>query len=166
MKSIRFRLLIAAVAVLLATAISKSQTADDAPPPPPMHGHGDAFGMADDMRFLAERLNLSDDQRAQMKAILHKEHQSIKPLFEQAHQIDLQLRQYAEGTYEEKSVRALAAQKAQLDVELTVEKTRIHNELFQVLTADQQAKMKEMEAQHEARMQQHMHDAPPAPPEQ
>jgi Spy/CpxP family protein refolding chaperone len=165
-KSIRFRLLIAAVAVLLGTAISKSQTAADAPAPPPMHGPRHAFGMADDMRFFAERLNLSDDQREQMKTILHKEHQSIKPLFEQAHQIDLQLRQYAEGTYEEKAVRALAAQKAQVEVELAVHHTRVHNELFQVLTADQQAKMKEMEAQHEARMQQHMHDAPPAPPEQ
>ena len=39
MKSIRFRLLIAAMAVLLGSAIAKSQTATDAPPPPPMHGH-------------------------------------------------------------------------------------------------------------------------------
>ena len=37
MKSIRFRLLIAAVAVLLGSALAKSQTAADAPAPPPMH---------------------------------------------------------------------------------------------------------------------------------
>ena len=43
MKAIRFRFLIAALAVLLGTAIAKSQTADDTPPPPPMHGHH--FGM-------------------------------------------------------------------------------------------------------------------------
>ena len=165
MKSIRFRLLIAAVAVLLGTAISKSQTTD-APPPPPMHGH--EFGMSGGhmMGFFADYLNLSDEQRAQMKAILHKEHPAMKPLFEQAHQIDLQLRLYAEGTYDEAKVRVLAAQKAQLEVEMTVQKTRIHNELFQVLTPDQQAKMKEMEARHEARMERHMQEAPPAPPEE
>jgi len=53
-----------------------------------------------------------------------------------------------------------------VEVELTVQRTRIHNELFQVLTTDQQAKMKEFEARREARMQKHMQEAPPAPPEQ
>jgi len=167
MKSIRFRLLIAAVAVLLGTAISKSQTAADTPPPPPMHGNHHEFGMGEQMLgFFADYLNLSDAQQAQMKSILQKEHPVMKPLFQQSHQIDLQLRQYVQVTYDEAKVRALATQKAQVDAEITVQKTRIHNELFQVLTADQQAKMKEMEARHEARMQKHMHDAPPAPEEQ
>ena len=44
MKSIRFRLFVAALAVLLGGAIAKSQTADAvAPPPPPRHAH--AWGM-------------------------------------------------------------------------------------------------------------------------
>ena len=101
-----------------------------------------------------------------MKAIMQKEHPAMKPLFQQSRQIEQQLRQYAEGTYDEAKVRTLAAQKAQVEVELTVQRTRIHNELFQVLTADQQAKMKEFEARREARMQKHMQEAPPAPPEQ
>jgi len=167
MKSIRFRLLIAAMAVLLGTVIAKAQTGTDAPPPPPMHGHGHGYGMGERMvGFFADYLNLSDAQQAQIKTILQKEHPVIKPLFQQSHQIDLQLRQYAQGTYDEAKVRTLAMQKAQVEAELTVQKTRIHNELFQVLTADQQAKMKETEARHEARMQKHMHDAPPAPPEE
>jgi Spy/CpxP family protein refolding chaperone len=41
-------------------------------------------------------------------------------------------------------------------VQLKVEETRIHNELFQLLTPDQQTKMKEFEANRQARMQQHM----------
>lgn len=168
MKSIRFRLLIAAVAVLLGTAIAKSQTAQDAPPPTPMHGHGygHGFGMGERMGFFARELNLTDDQKAQMKAIMQKERPAMKPLFEQSHQIDLQLRQYAQGTYDEAKVRALAAQKAKVEIELTVQRTRIHNELFQVLTPDQQSQLKQMEANHEARMQKHMQEAPPAPPEQ
>jgi len=166
MKSIRFRLLLAALAVLLGTALAKSQTAADAPPPPPVHGYGHGFGMGEHMLgFFTDYLDLSDAQQAQVKAIMQKEHPVLKPLFQQSHQIDLQLRQYAQGTYDEAKVRALAQQKAQVEVEMTVQKTRIHNELFQVLTADQQAKMKDFEARREARMQRHMPDAPPAPPE-
>jgi Spy/CpxP family protein refolding chaperone len=166
MKLIRFRLLIAALAVLLGAAIAHAQTADaGAPPPPPFHDHG--FGMGERMLgFFAERLNLTDAQQAQIKAVMQKEHPALKPLFQQSHQIELQLRQYAEGSYDETKVRALATQKAQVEAELSVQETRIHNELFQVLTAEQQSKLKEMEATHEARMQSHMRQTPPAPAEE
>lgn len=164
MKSIRFRLLIAALAVFLGSAIAQSQTASDATPPPPMHHHG-AYGMHR-MGFFAKGLNLTDDQKAQMKTIMQKEHPAMKPLFQQQHQIDQQLRQYVEGTFDAAKVQALATQKAQIEAQLTVAQTRVHSEMYQVLTTDQQTKLKEMEANHEARMQQHMHDAPPAPPEQ
>jgi periplasmic protein CpxP/Spy len=164
MKSIRFRLLIAAMAVLLGSAIAKSQTTTDAPMPP-MHGHG--FGMEGHrMGFFARELNLTDDQKAQMKTIMQKEHPTMKPLFQQEHQINQQLRQYVEGTYDEAKVRSLAAQKAQIGVELTVAETRVHNQLYQLLTAEQQTKLKQIEANHEARMQKHMNEAPPTPPEE
>src|SRR5271169_654291 len=164
MKSIRFRLLIAAMAVLLSSVIAKSQTTTDAPPPP-MHGHG--YGMHGQMMgFFGKALNLTDDQKAQMKTIMQKEHPTMKPLMQQQHLVDQQLRQYVEVAYDEAKVRTLATQKAQIQVELTVAQTRIHNQLYQLLTTDQQAKLKQMEANHEARMQQHMNQAPPAAPEQ
>src|SRR5215471_6176920 len=164
MKSIRFRLLLSVLAVLLGTAIAKSQTADNAPSPPPMHAH---YGMHGHMMgFFAKQLNLTDDQKSQMKAIMQKEHPTLKPLFQQQRQIDLQLRQYVEGQFDQNKVQALAAQKAQIEAQLTVQQTRIHNEMYQLLTPDQQAKLKQIEASHEARMQKHMQEAPPAPPEQ
>jgi Spy/CpxP family protein refolding chaperone len=86
-------------------------------------------------------------------------------LFQQLHQTKQQLRQYEEGTYDETKVRALAAQESQAQVELTVQKTRIHSELFQLLTPDQQAKMKQFEANREARMAKHMNNAPATPEE-
>lgn len=160
MKSIRFRLLIAALAVLLGSAISRAQT-DTAPAPPPMHGH--EFGMGEHMmEFFADYLNLSDTQQTQIKAVLQKERPTLKPLFQQLHQTESQLKQYEEGAYDEAKVRTLATQQSQTQIELTVQKTRIHNELFQMLTPDQQAKMKEFEANREARMQKHMNAAPPA----
>lgn len=167
MKSIRSRFLIAALAVLMGSMVAQSQTAADAPSAPPMHGH--EFGMGPHMMgFMAQKLNLTDDQKAQMKAVFQKEHPTIKPLMQQQHQIDTLLRQYVEGPFDQAKVQALAAQKAQIQAQLTVQETRIHNELYQLLTADQQAQLKQMEAQHETRMQQHMNgnEEPPTPPEQ
>ncbi|MFZ0309163.1 MAG: Spy/CpxP family protein refolding chaperone [Candidatus Sulfotelmatobacter sp.] len=162
MKSIRFRFLVAALAVLLGSAIAKSQTADA---PPPMRGH--EFGMEGHMMgFFAKYLDLSDTQREQMKAVMQKERPTLQPLMQQLHQMESQLKQYEEGTYDEAKVQPLVAQQAQTMVQLKVQETRIHNELFQLLTADQQAEMKEFEANREARMQQHMQSAPPAPAEQ
>ncbi len=79
MKSIRFRLLVAALAVMLGGAIAKSQTADATAP---VHGH--AFGMRGPMMgFFGRYLDLSDAQRAQMKAVLQKEHAAMKPQMQQ-----------------------------------------------------------------------------------
>lgn len=165
MKSNCFRLLVAAMAILLGTAIANAQTSDDATAAPPMQGH--QFRMHDHMMgFFSKALNLTDEQKTQMKAIMQKEHPTLKPLMQQEHQIDAQLRQYVEGTYDEAKVRALAGQKSQIEVELTVAHTRVHNEMYQVLTTEQRAQLKEMEAKHEARMQSRMHDASTAPTEQ
>lgn len=165
MKSIRFRLMVAALAVLMGSTIAKSQATDQstAPPPPPaMHhhfaGHGEMMG------FLAKKLNLTEDQKAQMTALMKKEHPAMQPLFEQKHNLDIQLRQYVEGTFDEAKVQALAAQKAQVEAQLTVAQTRIHNQLYAMLTPEQQSQLKEMEAKHDARMQERMnHHAPAAP---
>ena len=166
MKPFRYRLLIAAIAVVLGSTIAKSQTAAEAPPSPPVQGVEDnREGM---LRFFAKTLNLTDDQKAQMTALMQKEHPAMKPLFQQQHQLEKELRQYVEGPYDEAKVRALAVQKAQVETELTVAQTRIHNGLYQLLTADQRAQLKELEAQHDARIEQEMnrHHGPPAPSEQ
>ena len=170
MKSFRFRLLVAALSVVLVSVIAKSQTTTDAPPPAPMHGH--EFGMGGPgmggprMEFLAKQLNLTDDQKTQIKAIMEKERPTMQPLRQQERQIDQQLRQYVDGKYDATSVQDLAAQKALIQTQLTVAETQLHNQLYQLLTADQKAQLKQIEANHEARMQKHMHQAPPAPPAQ
>jgi Spy/CpxP family protein refolding chaperone len=164
MKSIRFRFLVAALAVTLGAVIAKSQTADT--PPPPMHEHGHGFGMEGHrLGFFAKYLNLTDDQKTQMKEVLHKEHATMKPLMQQMHQMNLQLKQYEEGTYDEAKVQALVSQQAQTLVQLKVQETRIHNELYQMLTPDQQTKLKEFEANREARSQKHMQATPASAPQ-
>lgn len=170
MKSISSRLLIAALAVLMGSAIARSQTTDNTPPPPPPGPHPHAFHMGGPrMEFFSKQLNLTDDQKTQMKAVMDKAHPAMKPLMQQQHQIDLQLRQYVQGTFDQAKVQALANQKAQIQAQMTVAETQVHNQLYQLLTSEQQSQLKEMEANHEARMQQRMNRmnaAPPAPPEQ
>ena len=163
MKSIRIRLLIAAMAVLIGSTIARSQTAE-AVSAPPVRAH--AFGMGDGMRFFSKQLNLTDDQKTQMKSILQKEHPAMKPLMQQQRQIDQQLRQYVEGTFDQEKVQALATQKAQIQAQMTVQETRIHNQLYQVLTTDQREQLKQLEAQRQQRMEQRMKQASPAATEQ
>ncbi len=160
MKTIRFRFFAAALAVLLGTAVAKSQTADA---PLPMHGHEFGGSM---MGFLAKQLDVTDAQKAQMKTIMQKEHATMHPLMQQIHSLDQQLKQYSEGIFDPVKVQVLVAQQSQTLVQLKVEETRIHNELYQLLTPEQQARMKELEANREARMQQHMQSEAPATPEQ
>jgi protein CpxP len=163
MKSIRFRFLVAALAVMLGAAVVHAQTADTSSAPSP-HEHGMGMGMEGHeghmMGFFAKYLDLTDAQRTQIKGVMHKEHATMKPLMMQVHQLDQQLRQYVEGTYDDAKVQALVPQQAQSLVQMKVQETRIHNELYQLLTPDQQTKMKDFEAQHEQRMQKHMQGAP------
>jgi Spy/CpxP family protein refolding chaperone len=154
MKSFSFRFLIAALAVLLGSYVANAQTADATTPPPP---HAHQFGMrGEHMGFFPHQLNLTDDQKSQMKTIMHTAHPAMKTLFQQQHQIEVQLRQYVEGNYNDAKVRALATQKAQIEVELTVAQTKLHNQMYQLLTSDQQSQVKELEAKHEAQMQERM----------
>lgn len=167
MKSIRSRFLIAALAVLMGSAIARSQTTADTPPPPPPHPHGFRMG-GPGMEFFSKQLNLTDEQKTQMKAVMEKQRPTMKPLMQQQHQIDLQLRQYVQGTFDQAKVQALANQKAQVQAQITVAETQVHNQLYQLLTPEQQTQLKQMEANREARMQQHMSsmNEPPAPPEE
>ena len=162
MKSIRFRLLVAALAVTLGSALAHSQSTDTTPPPP-RHGHG--FGMAGhEIGFYVKVLGITDDQKTQMKAVLQKEHPTMKPLMQQKHQLNSQLKQYEEGTFDAAKVQTLVAAQSQTLVQIKVNEARIHSELYQLLTSDQQAKLKELQAARQAKMQQHaQNEGEPAP---
>ena len=102
-------------------------------------------------RYFAKYLNLTDEQRTQMKTVLQKEHATMKPLMQQMHSLQEQLKQYEEGTFDQAKVQALVTEQTQTLVQLKVNETRIGNELYQVLTPEQQSQMKEKEAEHEQR---------------
>jgi len=157
MKSTRIRVLTIGAAVVLAVAAAIAQG---------MHGHGGPDGDFHHMMgFFTRALDLSSDQQAQVKAIWEKEKPTIQPLVQQMHQNHAAMRALeASGPFDETKTRALATQNAQTMIEIQVQHARIKSEMMQVLTADQKAKLAQIEAKHEAHMG-HMKDHMAPPPE-
>jgi Spy/CpxP family protein refolding chaperone len=166
-KPIRVRLLVAGLAVLLATAIARSQSTETAPPAgPPMHGPGAMMG-EHMLSYFTKALNLTEDQQTQAKTILNNSKSTFKALMQRQREIDQQLHSQAEGSFDAKQVQMLASQKALIQSRLTIAETELHHQLYQLLTTDQQTQLKQLEAEREARMQQRrQQDAATVPPAQ
>jgi periplasmic protein CpxP/Spy len=149
MKSTRIRILTVGAAVLLAAAAAIAQG---------RHGFG---GPGGDFHHMLRQLDLTADQHTQVKAIFEKEKPALQPLMQQMRQNHASMRTLeASGPFDEAKTRALATQNSQTMIELEVEHARIKSEIMQILTADQKAKLAQIEANHAARMSKH---APPPP---
>jgi periplasmic protein CpxP/Spy len=153
MKSIRFRILSVAAALLAGAAILFAQG---------MHGHGgpDA-GFGNMLGHYADALDLTSAQQDQIKAIWEKEKPTLRPLMQQMRQNRAATEALVEnGPFDEAKTQALATQHAQTTITLEVEHARMKSEMLQVLTADQKAKYQQLEAKHQSRMQKSMPAAP------
>lgn len=146
MKLTRSKILMAALAISVLGAVAAAQGH--------MHGgmHGDHM-----LSFMTDYLDLTDAQQAQAKDILDKGKATMEPLIQQMGQSHSDIAQVVHsGSFDEARVRSLAAQQSQAMQEMIVQKARIDSQLFQILTADQKAKMLKHEAQHEQRFMKHM----------
>ncbi len=149
MKSTRIRILTIGAAVVLAAAAAIAQGP---------HGFG---GPGGEFRHTLKQLDLTGDQHSQVKAIWEKEKPTLQPLMQQMRQNHTAMKALeASGPFDEARTRALATQNSQTLVELQVEHARIKSEIMQILTADQKAKLAQIEANREARMSKY---APPPP---
>jgi periplasmic protein CpxP/Spy len=153
MKSNRWKFITAAIAVaVLGAAAALSATAGHGH----WHGRGDAMFGGPGMGFMGHYLNLTDDQKAQVKQIMQKEKPTFQPLMQQLRQSREQERQIAEAsTFDESAARALATQRAQVMTDLTVQRLRVESELYQVLTPDQKTKLNDFLDKRAQRFQQH-----------
>jgi len=154
MKSTRKRILIisAAVVLIVAAAIAQGR-----------HGFG---GPGGDFHHMLKQLDLTSAQHDQVKAIFEKEKPTLQPLMQQMRQNHQAMKALeSSGPFDEAKTRALATQNAQVMIELEVAHARTRSEIMQILTADQKAKLAEIEANKEARMQEHMKNHTPPPPE-
>ena len=109
------------------------------------------------MDHMGRYLQLSDAQKAQVKQIRANEKPTITPLMQQLHENQKQLRDLEQsGTFDEAKVRALAAEQAQIQTNLTVEKSRTRTQIFALLTPEQKTKAIEMSNRREQRFQKHV----------
>lgn len=94
---------------------------------------------------LFDRLNLSDAQKQQIKALRDKQRTDAEQYHEQLRSTHEQMRALVEAAaFDETAVRALAAQEAQIATELHVVEARTGNAIFNTLTAEQKTKLAEL----------------------
>ena len=155
----------AAVAAMVTTGFVHAQTQDGAGAPAPRHerrgpggpggpggfgrgGFGGPLGML-------RQLDLTDDQRAQVRQVMDSHRDEQRAVGERvmaAHRAQRDVVTAAQ--FDEQAVRAKAAELAAAEADAAVLRAKVHSEVFAVLTPEQQAKAAELEAQREARAQQ------------
>jgi Spy/CpxP family protein refolding chaperone len=94
-----------------------------------------------------EKLDLSDEQVAQIKAELGQEKETIKNLLLKMHDAKLGLREAIRASNAtEASIRAAAAKIGAVQADLTVERFKLYGRINPILTDEQRQKVKEMES--------------------
>ena len=116
--------------------------------------HHSRGGFMGGMELPLRQLNLTDDQKAQVKQIVQTEKPSMKPLMEQEHTAHMQMIQLiTSGTFEQAKVAAIAAQESQTHMQLEIEHAKMASQIYRLLSSDQKAKVADIIAQHQQRMQ-------------
>jgi Spy/CpxP family protein refolding chaperone len=140
MKTIKL-LTIATVAAIIAgglTSAPAQDTNDSAAGTRP--GHGQI------LQRIARKLNLTDDQKSQIKAVLSVDKDMLKSLFGQLHDARKNLRAAirANGT-NESTVRAASAKVAGVEADLAVERMKLYGKIAPLLTDEQHRKIADFE---------------------
>ena len=105
-------------------------------------GHGLLYGPVGD------RLELTDEQRDQIRGILETQREANLPWHEDMKTLGTQLQEAIDAEpFDEEAVRAVAQQLADVRVELAVSRARAAQEVRSVLTPDQREALGEMRAQ-------------------
>jgi Spy/CpxP family protein refolding chaperone len=103
-------------------------------------------------RMVLHFLDLTDAQKAQIKTIQETEDAQAQAFHEKLREAHDALQSATiKGQFNEAQVRTLAASIAQTEIELTVIRARKDATIYQVLTAEQRAKLDQFHAEHGAR---------------
>ena len=131
------------------------------------HGRGGRMGAMGDFR----QLGLNDDQKTQIRAAMSAHREEFKALFDRARTA----RQAQQAAVEqvpmnEQQVRAAATEVASVEADMAVLHARVHEQVYSILTPDQQTQLKAlkdqraaMRAQHRAQWQQQKSQSTPPP---
>jgi periplasmic protein CpxP/Spy len=97
--------------------------------------------------MMLERLDLTDAQRTQVRSIMESHRTDQQALAERARDAHEKLEAAIAGTtFDENAVRNYAAEVGSVQADMAVARARVYAEVVQILTPDQQAKLKEMQA--------------------
>jgi protein CpxP len=116
-------------------------------------GPGGPFGILGELGHGLRQLDLSDAQREQLRGVMEShraEFQAFGDRMRTAHEA-LDMVVTAEAV-DESAIRARSADLAAVQADAAVLRARVHQEIFSLLTAEQQAKAKELKAEAQARM--------------
>ena len=124
----------------------------------PFAGRGFAHG------FALGQLDLSDAQKQQVRDITQRHRQAMQPVMQRMQQAMMAERAAVEAIpVNEAAVRAAAQDVATVQADLAVDRARLHSDIFSILTVEQQAKAKQLEAQAQARATERRQRAGKAP---
>jgi len=151
MKTKYFKIAAVVLALAVMAAIAVSQTVRRA------HMRGDGMFGGPMLGYYVHKLDLTDAQQAQVKAIAAKEKPALQPLMLQMAQGHQQMHELVMNNgFDEAKVRELATQQTQAMTELMVQRARVESELLQILTPDQRTKLTALAAAHQQRLLNHL----------
>jgi protein CpxP len=102
--------------------------------------------------MLMERLNLTDAQREQVKSVMDSHRDEVKALAEKSGAAHRSLQAAVSADqFDESAIRARSADVAAIDADMAVLRARVHGEVWQILTADQQKTAKDLQTAMEQR---------------
>jgi periplasmic protein CpxP/Spy len=125
-------------AILLMAALAAFSQGPDRPRRGFPGGPG---GPRDGIGFLARDLNLTPDQKTQIKKITDSFAESTKSLRDQLKTLHQSEPDPFSGTFDEATVRAAAEARAKVDIELSVARAQMMSQIAAVLTPEQKAQL-------------------------
>jgi protein CpxP len=118
-------------------------------------GPGGRDGRGFEMGFALGQLNLSDAQKTQVRDVMQRHRQQLQPTMQRLEQaMQAQRAAVNQVPVNEAAVRQAAASVASVQADLAVEQARVHADIWNILTPDQQEKAKQLEQQARNRAQQ------------
>jgi protein CpxP len=150
---------IAGAVLLIAAAVAFSHGHGRHQQGPDRGGFRGGPGPRDGLGPIARDLNLTDDQKAQVKKITESFEAGNKALFDQLRTLHQSEPDPMSGNFDEAAVRTAAEARAKIQVELEVSHAKMMSQIAGVLTAEQKTQLA-------ARRQQHERQGPPPPPPQ
>ncbi len=97
--------------------------------------------------MMLERLDLTDAQRTRVREIMDSHRADQQAFGDRARAAQDKLEAaIAADTFDEAAVRTLSAEAGLVQADMAVARARIYAEVVQILTADQQKKLKELQA--------------------